>query len=100
MRYIDGDKAWLSPFYERPSCSIAVHMGNTQNHAFFFSEIEPIYRRFDGRPHWGKLHSKKAADFAALYPRWREFVEMRKSCDPAGRMLNAHLKAVFGVEGA
>lgn len=94
-RFIAPDTAWLSPFYGRESASIAVHMGHTQDHSFFFSEIEPIFRHFEGRPHWGKLNSLTAADAAALYPRWREFQSVRETLDPQGRFLNAPLAALF-----
>jgi FAD/FMN-containing dehydrogenase len=90
VRFIAPDSSWLSPFYERRSVSIAVHMGHTQDHAFFFSEVQPVFRRFDGRPHWGKLHSLGASELAALYPRWRQL-------DPAGRFLNDHLRKVFSA---
>ncbi len=96
-RFIDADDAWLSPFYKRASASIAVHMGHTQNHSFFFSEIEPIFRSFDGRPHWGKLHSLKARDFQALYPQWRDFTALRAEHDASGRFLNSHLTGIFGT---
>ena len=95
VRFIAPDTAWLSPFYDRTAASIAVHMGHTQDHGFFYSQIEPIFRRFDGRPHWGKLHSLGARDLAALYPQWRAFTELRRQYDPAGRFLNAHLRKVF-----
>jgi FAD-linked oxidoreductase len=96
VRFVDSDTAWLSPFQE-PAATIAVHMGHTQDHSFFFTSIEPIFRRFGGRPHWGKLHSLKADDLAALYPRWRDFAALRAAMDPAGRLLNSHLRALFGV---
>jgi FAD/FMN-containing dehydrogenase len=96
-RVIAADEAWLSPFHGRVSGSIAVHAYYKDDHAFLFELVEPILRRFDGRPHWGKLHSLKAADFAALYPRWKDAQAVRESLDPAGRMLNAHLRAVFGA---
>lgn len=95
VRFVAEDDAWLSPFYKRPTLSIAVHMGHTQNHDFFFSEIEPIYRRVEGRPHWGKLHSLKAADLAALYPRFRDFTAMRAEKDSGGRFLNPYLRKLF-----
>lgn len=95
VRFVAPDTSWLSPFYQRASASIAVHMGHTQDHAFFFSEIEPIFRRFGGRPHWGKLHSLSARELAAVYPRWREFHELRGQLDPAGRFLNPYLRKLF-----
>ena len=57
---------------------------------------EVYFRRFDGRPHWGKLHSLGARELAPLYPRWREFTELRRTYDPASRFLNRHLRNLFG----
>jgi FAD/FMN-containing dehydrogenase len=57
--------------------------------------IEPIFRRFGGRPHWGKLHSLRAPDFIALYPRFNDANALRREIDPDGRFLNAHLRRVF-----
>ncbi len=97
VRFIAPETAWLSPFHGRASCSIATHMGATQDFKPVFGAVEPILRKHGGRPHWGKLHTLSAADFAGLYPRWRAFLDVRAACDPQGRMLNAHLRAVFGV---
>jgi FAD-linked oxidoreductase len=94
-RVIAPDDAWLSPFHGRECGSIAVHAYYKESHDFFFTLIEPIFRRFGGRPHWGKLHSLKARDLAALYPRWREAGEVRQSLDPHGRMLNDYLKGLL-----
>lgn len=95
VRVIAPDDAWLSPFYQRESGSIAVHAYYKENHDFFFSIVEPIFRRHGGRPHWGKLHSLKARDLAQLYPRWSEAGEVRRALDPQGRMLNDYLKGIF-----
>ncbi len=97
FRYVREDDAWLSPFYQRPSCSIAVHCYYEEDHKPYFKTIEAIHQRYDGRPHWGKLHTRNAADFAALYPKWSDFLEVRATLDPHGKFLNTHLKSVFGV---
>jgi len=94
-RVIDADDAWLSPFYQRVSGSIAVHAYYKDDYRFLFDLVEPILRKHGGRPHWGKLHSLKHADFAALYPRFKDAAEVRQTVDPEGRMLNDHLRAVF-----
>jgi len=96
-RVIAADDAWLSPFYGRLSGSIAVHAYYKDDHRFFFDLVEPILRRYDGRPHWGKMHSLKAADLAALYPKFEDARRVRASVDPAGRMLNGYLREVFGA---
>jgi len=94
-RVIEKDDAWLSPFFERVSGSIAVHAYYKDDYRFLFDLVEPILRKHGGRPHWGKLHSLKAADFATLYPRFKDAAAARETLDPEGRMLNDHLRAVF-----
>jgi len=94
-RVVDEDDAWLSPFYGRVSGSIAVHAYYKDDYDFLFDLVEPILRKFEGRPHWGKLHSLKARDFKSLYPRFVEAARVRSAIDPQGRMLNDHLRSVF-----
>ncbi len=97
FRYVKGDDAWLSPFYRRDSCSIAIHAAYGEAHDYLLSEIGPIFRRYGGRPHWGKLHALSAKELSALYPRWKDFQVVRERLDPRGRMLNPHLRSLFGV---
>ncbi len=98
FRYVAADDAWLSPFHQRASCSIAVHAAANEAHDYLLSEIGPIFRRHGGRPHWGKLHDLGAADLAALYPRFKDFQALRQQLDPEGRFLNPHLRTLFGVK--
>lgn len=95
-RFAAGDDIPLSPAYGRESAYIAVHMYKNMDHAAYFREAEAIFDDFDGRPHWGKMHSKTAADFERLYPEWTRFQELRRRLDPEGLFLNDHLRAVFG----
>jgi FAD-linked oxidoreductase len=97
FRFVKADEAWLSPFYQRDSCSIAVHAAHGEEYGYLMSEIGPVFRKYQGRPHWGKLHDFSGAELAALYPRWKDFKELRQEMDPRGRMLNPHLRAMFGV---
>lgn len=97
FRFIKGDDAWLSPFYQRDSCSIAVHAAAGEPYDYLVSDIAPVFRKFNGRPHWGKLHGHTAADFPGLYPRWKDFLAVRAQLDPNGRFLNAHLRSLFGL---
>lgn len=94
-RIVAPDDAWLSPFYQRESGSIAVHAYYKEDHDFFFALVEPILRRHGGRPHWGKLNTLGPGDFAALYPRWRDAMAVRRAVDPQGRMLNPYLKRIM-----
>lgn len=97
-RYVKADDIWLSMFEGRDGCSISVHQYGDTDHRAYFAEIEPIFWKYGGRPHWGKIHTLDAARLAALYPRhWKDFHEVRRSLDPQGRMLNPHLKHIFGA---
>ena len=95
-RYVKGDDIWLSMFEGRDGCSISVHQFGDVDYRPYFAEIEPIFWKYEGRPHWGKVHTLDARRLSALYPRhWQDFQEVRAALDPQGRLLNAHLKQLF-----
>jgi FAD-linked oxidoreductase len=96
VRYIKGDDIWLSPFHQRDTCSIAVHRYFEDDYKPYFKSIEPIFRKYNGRPHWGKLNTLNQQDFRKLYPRWNDFAEVRRTIDPNGRFLNPYLASLFG----
>lgn len=97
FRFVAQDDVWLSPFTGRDSVTIAVHQYHKQPYQEFFDHCEMIFRAAGGRPHWGKLHRATAPDFAEWYPRWSNFQKARATCDPEGRMLNDHLRTIFGA---
>jgi FAD/FMN-containing dehydrogenase len=66
----------------------------------YFHDVEQIYQRYDGRPHWGKMHTLDTATLASRYPRWADFQRVRQTLDPQGVFLNDYLRRLFGVEGA
>jgi len=96
-RRIAPDDAWLSPFQGGPRGSVAVHAYYRDDFSFLYQLVEPIFRRYDGRPHWGKLHTLNGGQLAAIYPRWKDFLAVRQALDPEGRMLNPYLKGLFGL---
>jgi FAD-linked oxidoreductase len=94
-RSVAADDVWLSPFYQRESATIAVHQYHKVDTTKLFTACEAVFRQYDGRPHWGKRHTRTASEFAALYPEFDRYRQLRKKLDPAGKFLNAHLKAIF-----
>ena len=97
-RYTGADDIWLSMFEGRDGCSISIHQYGDLDYREPFAAIEPIFWKYDGRPHWGKLHTLDAARLAELYPRhWQDFQEVRRSLDPEGRMANEYVRKIFGV---
>ena len=97
-RHVAADDIFLSMFEGGAGASISVHQFGDTDYRPYFAEIEPIFWKYGGRPHWGKLHTLDAARLAALYPRhWQDFRDVRRALDPAGRMLNPHLRHVLEV---
>ncbi len=97
-RYTAADDIWLSMFEGREGCSISIHQYGDLDHRAPFAEIEKIFWRYEGRPHWGKLHTLDADRLAGLYPRhWQDFQAVRRALDPGGKMANAYVRKIFGV---
>jgi len=96
-RYVQADDIWLSPFYQRPGCAISCHQFHDLDYQKYFAAIEPIFWKYQGRPHPGKIHTLEAPQLAELYPRWNDFLRIRRELDPQGRFLNEHLQRVFGA---
>lgn len=97
-RFVHADDIWLSPAYQRNSAYIAVHMYKGMPYRSYFYHIEQIFQRYQGRPHWGKIHTQTAASLATLYPRWDDFRRIRAELDPTGIFLNSYLRSIFDVE--
>lgn len=95
FRYVKADDCWMSPFYQRDTVSISVHQYFKQDYKPFFSVAEPILRKYGGRPHWGKLHTLKARDLAALYPRFEDYVKVRNRVDPQGKFMTPYTHELF-----
>jgi FAD/FMN-containing dehydrogenase len=58
--------------------------------------MEPIMRAHEGRPHWGKVHTRTATDLAQAYPRFGDFLAMRDRLDPDRVFANQHLARILG----
>ena len=45
-----------------------------------------------------RLHSLGADELRELYPRFDDFLALRQELDPRGRLLNDHLRHLFGID--
>ncbi|HEY1708472.1 MAG TPA: D-arabinono-1,4-lactone oxidase [Rhizomicrobium sp.] len=94
-RTVAADDVWLSPFYKRESATIAVHQYHRVDTTRLFEACEAIFRAYNGRPHWGKRHTRTAAELPSIYPEFDRFVALRRRLDPKCKFLNNHLAAMF-----
>ena len=91
-----GDDSWLSPMYHRDSVAINVCRTYGPNNRPFFEAIREVLAPYRGRPHWGKQPYLLERDvYRDLYPRWDNFIDVRRQMDPTGTFLNAPLRALF-----
>lgn len=97
-RTLSADDVWLSPAFGRETVTLSVHEDAARPFAKFFAAVEAVFRRYDGRPHWGKIHTLTAHQLRPLYPQWDAAMAVRRRFDPAGRFLNEHLRRVLGED--
>ncbi len=96
VRCTPADDAWLSTSYGRESLYLAFHVHRDMDHTAYFEGLEPLLREREGRPHWGKLHTRTAADLRPVYPRFEDFVACRDRLDPDRIFGNDYLDRVLG----
>ncbi|MEO8539719.1 MAG: D-arabinono-1,4-lactone oxidase [bacterium] len=94
-RTLAADDAMLSTANGRATVTISVHQDARRPYEPYFREVEAICRRYEGRPHWGKIHWLTKADLAASYPEFEAFLGVRRSMDPEGRFLSPYLRDLF-----
>ena len=97
VRFTAADDIWLSTAYERDNAYIAIHQYHRMDHHRYFAAFEAIVAEHAGRPHWGKLHTLDAERLASLYPRFDDFLAVRRQLDPGGLFANAYLEQVLGA---
>jgi len=96
VRCTGTDDIPLSTSTGRRSAYIAVHMFKGSKYNDYFRAVEAILRKYEGRPHWGKIHHLDASDISSLYPEYQRFIEVRNQLDPEGVFTNDYLRRVLG----
>jgi len=96
IRHAPADDIWLSTAHQRASVYLAFHVNAQTDHTAYFGEVEHVLRGYDGRPHWGKLHTRVAPDLAPAYPRFGDFLALRDRLDPDRVFTNRYLDRVLG----
>ncbi|MDT0462200.1 D-arabinono-1,4-lactone oxidase [Streptomyces gibsoniae] len=97
VRTAPADDIPLSTASGRDSAYIAVHMFRGTPYQAYFTAAERIFTAHEGRPHWGKVHTRDAEYLAGVYPRFGEFTAVRDRLDPDRRFGNDYLRRVLGA---
>lgn len=96
IRWQQADEAYLSAQYRRDTVSVSVSGKPGTTYEPFLRDLDRELQQFDARPHWGKIHYLTRDRVERLYPRYEEFVAIRRQFDPQGIFLNPHLRELFG----
>ncbi len=94
-RYVKGDDIPLSPAYGGDRVFIAVHAYHRMPYEAFFAGIEAIFQAYEGRPHWGKMHTATAAYLEKVYPGLSLFLAEREKLDPQGVFLTPYFERLL-----
>ncbi|HEU5427382.1 MAG TPA: D-arabinono-1,4-lactone oxidase [Actinocrinis sp.] len=97
VRTAPADELWLSTAYGRDTAYLAFHMTEGVNPAEYFENAESIMVAYDGRPHWGKLHTRDREYLASAYPRFEDFLAVRDKADPQRAFANDYTRRIFGA---
>jgi L-gulono-1,4-lactone dehydrogenase len=96
VRAAAKDDLWLSTATGRATGYIAVHRYYREDPTEYFAAVEEIMKAHEGRPHWGKMNTRTAADLAPVYPKFGEFLKVRDQLDPDRIFTNDYLDRVLG----
>jgi len=96
IRFSDEDDIYLSPCYKRRTCWIGIvryiPFGCQTSYRDVFDKFEGIMKAHEGRPHWSKVHSLCPSDIGAIYPCFKDFLEVLQKYDPFGVFQNEYVR--------
>lgn len=96
VRLAPSDDVWLSTAHGRDTVYIATHAYPRTQYRDWFDAAERLWTSYEGRPHWGKLHSRNVDQLRPLYPRMADFLRTRDRVDPERLMANDYLRSILG----
>ena len=94
LRTIAADDNWLSMAQGRDS--LAIHFTwkpDVPGVTAFLPTLEAALAPFKARPHWGKLFTDNAFNFAQLYPNFATWLIYRAELDPDRKFINEQLSS-------
>jgi len=93
-RTLKSDDIWISTATGRETVTISAHQDIALDDRTLFEACEGVFRRYEGRPHWGKVHYQSGRELAALYPRYSDWWRTRDAHDPEGLFVTPYLESL------
>lgn len=95
VRFVAQDDALLSWCHDGPKAIFSIPDDQDARYDGVMADMEALFYRYGGLPHWGKEHRLTEARLKALQPGFERFREIRRELDPKGMFLNNHLRPLF-----
>lgn len=94
-RFGKEDDIYLSLAHKRKSAYIAFHAYKGTDCKDYFKTMEAICAAHEGRPHWGKIHTRTSSDFQKMYPQWNDFLSIREQMDPDQIFVSEYMRTLL-----
>ncbi len=95
IRFTKGDSFWLSECYGRDSIWIGAYNHLDKQWDGILDSFEKFAMQYDGRPHWGKEFNVRKKYLASQYPKYADFIKLRKEMDPENKFSNQLTEELF-----
>ncbi len=94
-RFVQQDDILLSPANGRDSAYIACHVYKGMPYERYFKDLEELFTAYDGRPHWGKMHTRTASYYRKTLKDFDTFLEIREKNDPQQIFVSPYIRRLF-----
>ena len=95
IRFTKADDFALSACYGRDTIWLGAYNADNFGWEELMNDFEALAKKYNGRPHWGKEFNVDKKYLQAVYPKFKEFEELKKQFDPNGKFTNDFISTIF-----
>ncbi|WP_438012659.1 D-arabinono-1,4-lactone oxidase [Psychrobacter raelei] len=89
----------LSPTQGEDCAVLSFHVYKGMDSEPLFNWLYDYMKKWQGRPHWGKINKLSSDELQVLYPQMKRFLQIRQVYDPDNVFMNRWLEQkFFGME--
>ena len=95
VRTHKGETGMLSPTQGEDCAVLSFHVYKGMDCEPLFKWLYEYMRKWQGRPHWGKVNKLSHIELQNLYPKLNRFLQIRREYDPDNVFMNRWLEDKF-----
>lgn len=97
VRTHKGERGMLSPTQGEDCAILSFHVYKGMDSEPLFMWLYEYMKKWQGRPHWGKVNKLSNVELQTLYPKLGRFLEIRHQYDPDNVFINRWLEEKFSI---